>query len=278
MCELEPCAPGRKRILYKKSIFKIEKSGIPSVLYQTTVLNGFYRKLTLSKVSVIIEHYLYLAAMGFAVISGVFLLMNLHKFSSKLPEAWQKSSPLKKFRWSITFLSIHLLIDLICELISTYLAKKGIYNNFVISIDLSLTVPFLFGFFLINMQSPWKRYLIIALYIVMIGYLFIGGYYHPEAVFSDTAFLFFDSVFFLGTLVHLTDLLVNPQSEYFKFQLKMNLSILIFSILSTFLSSIYMVDNPGIRIITVLHYANQIFFLFSFIYIFITEAFKLHRG
>ncbi|MNU85841.1 hypothetical protein D3C71_755900 [compost metagenome] len=173
---------------------------------------------------------------------------------------------------------IYLLINFIAEIILTYLAKNGIYNHFVISIHFSLSTPFLFGFFLINTQSSWKRYAIITLYTIIIVYLIVGGYYHPSAVFPDLVSLFMDSIFFLATLLYLTDLLVNSRSDYFKFRLKITLSVLIFSILSAFLTSIYWIDNPGSRIITTLCFANQIFIQCSFTFIFITEALKLRRG
>lgn len=215
--------------------------------------------------------------MGLAVISGFILLSKLRKFASKLPTNWQGSPALKTFRRGIFFLSIHLLIDLAGDSTCLYLAKHGIYNHFVISIDKTLSTPFLFGFFFINTRSPWKRNAIIALYAVIIGYLLIGGYYHPSAVFPNTVSVFFDSVFFLGALLHLTDLLENPQSEQFRFQLKMNLSILIFSILSAFLTSVYWIDNPGSRTITMLCFTNQILLPLAFICIFIVEMLKLRR-
>ncbi len=225
----------------------------------------------------IIELYLYLAAMGLVVICGFILLSKLRKYSSRLPDEWQKTYSLKNFRLGILFLSIHVFLDLITELFCIYLASHSIYNNFVISIGQTISTPFLFGFFFINTQSSRKRYAIVALYMIIIGYLTIGGYYHPKAVFPDTVSVFFDSIFFLTALLHLTDLLENPQSEHFRFQLKINLSVLIFSILSAFLTSVYWMDNPGSRMITTLCFANQILIQLAFICIFITEMFKLRR-
>lgn len=165
------------------------------------------------------------------------------------------------------------------ELFCFYLASHGIYNHFVISIGQTISAPFLFGFFFINTRSSRKRYAIIILYMIIIGYLTIGGYYHPKAILPNTASVFFDSISFLATLLHLTDLLENPQSEHFRFQLKMNLSILIFFILSAFLTSVYWIDNhPGSRMITALCFANQIFIQLAFICIFITEMLKLRRA
>lgn len=215
--------------------------------------------------------------MGLAAISGFVLLSKLRKFASKLPTSWQGSPALKTFRQGILFLSIHLFIDLTGDSTCVYLAKNGIYNNFVISIDQTLSAPFLFGFFFINTRSSWKRNAIITLYAVIIGYLLIGGYYHPRAVFPYTVTVFFDSIFFLAALLHLTDLLENPQSEQFRFQLKINLSLLIFYILSAFLTSVYWIDNPGSRTITTLFFVNQILLPLAFVCIFITEMFKLRR-
>ena len=224
-----------------------------------------------------VEFYLYLTVMGLAVISGFILLSKLRKFSSRLPKNWQSSSSLKNFRWGVFLLSIHVLIDLITEFICFYLAKHGIYNHFVISINFSLSTPFLFSFFLIYTKASWKRYAITVLYGIMITCFIVGGYYHPDAVLPNTVPAFLDSIIFLAALLHLTDLLEHPQSEQFRFQLKINLSILIFSILSTLLTSVYWIDTPGSATITILCFANQILLPLAFTCIFIIEMFKLRR-
>lgn len=225
-----------------------------------------------------IEFYLYLIAMGLAVISGLILLSKLRQFSSRLPKSWQGSSSLKNFGWSIFLLSMHVLIDLITEFICSYLAKRGIYNHFVISISYSISTAFLFGFFLIYTQAAWKRYAIFVSYTVTLVYFITGGYYHPDAVLPDIISVFLDSIIFLAALLHLTDLLQHPQSEQFRFQLKINLSILLFSILSALLTSVYWIDSFGSTTITILCFANQILVQLAFTCIFIIEIFKLRRS
>nr|WP_294860597.1 hypothetical protein [uncultured Fluviicola sp.] len=176
---------------------------------------------------------------------------------------------------------IYLVITLICEIISYYLAKHGIYNGFVLSINMTLSTPFLFGFLLINTFKSWKQYSYIILYGALVTYFITGGYYHPRSISGGNSSLIISTICFLGALIHLTDLLINPKSDYFKFQLKITVSLLIFNLLSNVLSSFCWFNNEFstryFEPVFYIHLSNATLFYLSFIFIFIIEIRKLQR-
>lgn len=177
---------------------------------------------------------------------------------------------------------IFLVNVLASDVVGTYLAKHHIYNHFVFSIYFTISTPFLFSFLFINTQKSWKQFCYVILYLILVGYLISGGYYHPRSIYSTTTDLLVKSIYFLAALLHLTDLLVTPKLDYFKFQLKINLTFLIWSLLATvitsFLSSDSAESNPYNNFF---HFANIIsitILYLSFSFIFITEIIKLRRG
>ncbi|MNU85840.1 hypothetical protein D3C71_755890 [compost metagenome] len=231
----------------------------------------------------IIHDIIYLSLLGIGVLSLAIFYFMLGKSPGKLPDGWKKTTlPLKRFRISILFLMIYLLVNLIGEIVAINLARHGIYNSFVISINETLATPFLFGFLFIHTQTWWKRYIYALLYLVIVIYFIQGGYYHPSCVLPSFSALLFFSTYFLATLVHLTDLLVNPKSEYFKFQLKVNISILICTLLATMFTSFAWSDNNSdpfySELFFYIHFYNIVAFHLSLDLIFLFEILKLRRG
>lgn len=224
--------------------------------------------------------YLLILGLG-SILLTIFYFM-LVRSAKKLPESWKKSLPTKRFRISILFLTTYLFITFVGEIAAFYLSAFNIYNSFVISINLTLATPFLFGFLFIYTQAAWKRYSYILLYLILVGHFTIGGYYHPDCILSDSSALLFSSINFLAVLLHLTDLLVNPKSEYFKFRLKTCICILIYSLLSSFLTSFYWADTDPTPfysdLIYYIHFYNIVFYYFILDLIFINEIWKLRHS
>ncbi len=224
----------------------------------------------------------YLSIIGFGAVSLIIYYLMLGKSAEKLPKTWRKSLPSKKFRISILFLALYLLIDCAGETIAIYFGEHGIYNFFVQNINETLFIPFLFGFFFIHTSTRWKRAIYLVLYMIFVIYLVSNGYYHPRSISSSFSAIIFFGICFLGALTHLTDLLENPKTEYFKFQLKVNLCILINSLLATLLTSFYLLHtNTGFKYFDLFYYIhayNIMLYYFALDVIFINEIRKLRRG
>ncbi len=229
-----------------------------------------------------IHAIIYLSSLGIGFSSLTMFYLLLRKSEKKLPDQWKKTPRSKKFRISILFLMIYLLIDFIGETIAIYLANHGIYNFFVQNINQTLFMPFLFGFLFIHTHTSWKRYIYFILYAIYVIYLVSSGYYHPRAVSSSFSAILFFGICFLGALTHLTDLLENPKSEYFKFQLKVNLCILINSLLATILTSSYLLqintDFVYSDLFYYIHFCNILLYYIVLDVIFINEIRKLRRS
>lgn len=225
---------------------------------------------------------LYLSILGLGVILLTIFYFMLRKSTDKLPEPWRIPLQLKNFRLSILFFMIYLLINLIGEIVAIYLANHGIYNSFVMSINETLATPFFFGFFFMHTHTRWKRYIYLLLYLINVIYLIQGGYYHPDCVLPSISALVLFSTYFLAALVHLTDLLMNPKSGSFRFQLKVNVSILICTLLATLLTSYSWADiNPDpfySDLFFYIHFYNITFFHLSLDLIFIYEILKLRHA
>lgn len=224
--------------------------------------------------------YLSILGLGFVLLT-IFYFMLLRS-AKRFPENWKKSFSSKRFRISVLFLASYLLITFVGEIAAFYLSVFNIYNSFIISINLTLATPFLFGFLFIHTQTAWKRYSYILLYLILVGHFTIGGYYDPDCILSDFSALLFSSIDFLAVLLHLTDLLVNPKSEYFKFRLKICICVLVYNLLSSFLTSFYWGDtNPTPFYSDLIYYIffyNIVFYYFALDLIFINEIRKLRRG
>ncbi len=224
--------------------------------------------------------YLFILGLGFILLALFYFLLG--RSAEKLPNSWRKSLPSKKFRISILFLAVYLFITFAGEIIAFYLFLNSTYNSFIISINFTLATPFLFGFLFIYTKTAWKRYSYILLYIMLIGYFSNGGYYHPDCNLSDTSALFFSSIYFLAVLLYLTDLLVNPKSEHFRFRLKVCISILIYNLLGCLLTSFNWADTNPIpfysNLIYYIHFFNIVFYYFALDLIIINEIRKLRRN
>lgn len=230
----------------------------------------------------IIHDITYLSAVGLGVVFLVIYYLMLGKSVEKFPDVWKKSLLSKKFKLSILLLMIYLLIDFIGETIAIYLANHGIYNAFVQNINQTAFTPFLFGFLFIHTNTIWKRYIYLILYLILVIHLISEGYYHPRSIPSGiTTILFFGS-YFLAALIHLTDLLENPKSEYFRFQLKVNLCILINSLLAAILTSFHVLqintDFIYSDLFFYIHFYNIVLYYFALDLIFINEIRKLRHA
>ncbi|WP_430406279.1 hypothetical protein [Fluviicola sp.] len=146
---------------------------------------------------------------------------------------------------------------------------------------MTLSTPFLFGFLFINTFKSWKQYAYIILYGALVAYFITGGYYHPRSILDGNSSLIMSTICFLGALIHLTDLLINPKSDYFKFQLKITTSLLIFNLLSNIVSSFCWFNNEFDTLyfepVFYIHLSNAILFYLSFMLFFIIEIRKLQR-
>lgn len=224
---------------------------------------------------------IYFSILGIGVVFLVVLYFMLRKSAENLPGTWKKALSLTKFRTGVLSLMIYFLGVLVSELITTYLGYQGIYNSFVISIGFTVYTPFLLGFLFIYTQTAWKRYSYILLYLILVGYLIIGGYFHPDYVLPYSSSLLFSCIYFLAALIHLTDLLMNPASEHFRFQLKINISILIYNILSSITTSFYWAATdfklPPPELVFDINIYITIFYYFALDLIFVQKILKLRR-
>lgn len=225
--------------------------------------------------------YIYLLVIFSGIIFAGILLTELSKSIKKLPESWRKSTPLKPFRLSICFLMIYLIVTFICELISMYFSLYGIYNHFISVICYTLSLPFLFGFFFVHTQTRWKRYSYIILYLSLIIQFILGGYYQPDSVMPLNTTLFIFSIHFIAALLHLTSLLLNPKTDFFKFQLQINLSILICMLLGSILTSFYttsiLEDFVNFDLFFNIQFYNMVLFYSLIVFILMKELFKLRQ-
>lgn len=226
---------------------------------------------------------LYLVVVSMGIIFSIIYLAQLRKSAAKLPEEWRKSASWKNFRNSIYLLTIFLTLVLINQLVLCYLAIQHINNGLAFSLCFTFVPIPLFAFFFLHTQSMWKRYSYIVLHAILIGSLVFGGYYHPLSTPNAEISLILNSVFFLIALLHLTDLLIHPKTDHFKFKLKINLIILVFSLMASILSSLDWENiTPGYSgnysLIFLLQNGNMILFYFSFTCVFVPEIIKLRRG
>lgn len=226
---------------------------------------------------------LFLSVISLGIISSILFLVMLRKSTTRLPKEWRKSESIKNFNLGIYFLLFFLVSAFITYLFSAYLQGHGIQDGFVFSIYFTIATLLLFAFLFIYTQTRWKRYCYIVMYSILVGYLINGGYFHPLSRHTPTAPLLLNSIFFLAALLHLTDLLINPKIDHFKFKLKISLIILIFALMANILTSFHwsdiVVDNViDFPFIFLLQIGNLILFYFSFACVFILEIIKLYRG
>lgn len=225
---------------------------------------------------------LYLTVISSGILSSIIYLVQLRRSTAKLPEAWRNSASQKNFRNSIYLLTVFLVLTLINQLVLNYLIRNHINNGLSFSICFTVVPIPLFAFSYMHTQSRWKRYSYIVLHATLIGYLIIGGYYHPLRSPDMTISLVLNSVFFLIALIHLTDLLIHPETDHFKFKLKISLIVLVFALMASILSSIYWEDVASGHPLhfpfgLVLQNGNMLLFYSSFAVLFTQEILKLLR-
>lgn len=221
--------------------------------------------------------------MMLGIISAGILEWKLHQSISKLPKEWKSHRSMKNFQSGVFFLFLFITGGLVSESISQYLAFNGIYNSFLFSIDFTVNTLFLFGFLYINTNKNWKRLIYFILYAIIVGYLINGEYYDRHCILPSNSSLLIFSLYFIAALLHLTDLLLNPKSTNFNFQLKINLNILFYALISTIVTSFHWAEMMKIgsirsEFIFYLHATGIYLFYFAFALIFISEILKLRRG
>lgn len=216
-----------------------------------------------------------------AVISAAILLRLLRKSTLNVPQKWAALSDIKTFKRGITLLLIYLSIVFVGELIAIILGTQGIYNSYIMSLNTSLYTPFVYGFLFLYTHTTWKRYFYVVLYFILLGYFISGGYYHPRSVLGGTAILVIDIPLFLAALIHLTDLLLEPQNTWFKFRLRLSLSVLFYSVVALIIQSFewYYEDEYKSRPMIVFYIAllNVTLYYFALTLIFLLESIKLYR-
>jgi hypothetical protein len=227
--------------------------------------------------------YFIFPIMVLGLISGGILHWRLHKFIARLPQKWKRLMSFRNFQRGVLFLTLFITSSLVTESVSQYLADQGIYNGFVFSIDFTVSTIFLFGFLFINTKKNWKKFIYFILYTIIVGYLINGGYYDRHCILPGDCSLIIFSIYFLVALLHLTDLLLAPKSTHFNFQLKINLSILIFSLVSVIITSFHWADAMELgpyysNLILYIHMINICLFYLSLALIFISEILKLRHG
>ena len=217
------------------------------------------------------------------IITSVIFLNMLRKSTARLPEGWRKSTASKNFNLSVFFLLIFLILAFFNELVTGYLACNNIPNGYVFTIFFTTATLLLFCFLFIHTQTRWKRYSYLILYSILIGFLINGGHYHPLSSLTTSSSLLLNSIFFLAALLHLTDLLIHPKTDHFKFKLKINLIILIFALMADILTSFHWSDKTSDNVIDfpfvfLIQIGNMLLFYSSFACVFIFEIIKLYRA
>jgi len=223
------------------------------------------------------EFILNLIVLGISIALGTTLLVCLKKSKRSLPETWQKSASVKNFRLSILLLSTYLSIVFIGEVIATSMAGMGIYNCYIIIGSYTLHIPFLLGFFFINTVSSRKRYVYIFVYLILVAHFIWMDYYNPRSVLAIHTSQVIDTSLFIAALLHLTDILVNPKSDYIKFQFRIDFSILIFFLLTTITSPFFVDALDPHEILFHLNTLIITLYYLSFAVIFTSEIIKLSR-
>ncbi len=223
-----------------------------------------------------------LSVMTLALIASGIFQWQLRQFIANLPGNWRNSAQFRNIRVANLVLFLLLLSSFITAIIAEYLASKGIYNHYIFSFDFTFSTLFLFSFFFVCTRKTWKRATYFLFYVILVGYLIQGGYYHPKCILPGNSNVLISSMYFLAALLQLTDLLLENRLVYFRFYLKTNLSILIYSLISIILTSalwaeIYDTGHSS-DLIYYLHVLNIGFFYASLIAIFISETLKLRRG
>ncbi len=224
-----------------------------------------------------LQYYIYFAGLILSVILAALLLLESNKSVSKLPEAWRKTRPFKKFRLSIWFLMSYLFVNLISELIAMYLASNHMYNCFIYSIGQTIYFLFFLFFLYLYTNKSWKKFAYFILYATLVGHLVWGGYYHPRSIMSVEYSLLLNGVFFISCLFHLTDLLMSPKSDHFKFQLKINFIFLIYSLLGTIAATHWMYADIYADFSFQLQFSNAVLFYYVISLILLLEILKLRK-
>ncbi len=220
---------------------------------------------------------IYQFVIGLGVVLAALFLWVSYKSNAKLPEGWRKSETHRLFQRSVLFLLSYLAINLICESIAIHLARHRIYNSYVMSINMTLSTLFLFGFLFINTRLVWKHYSYFILFICLVIYFIAGGYYHPKCILTITSSLVFHGICFLGLSIYLTELLLRPDYPHFRFQLQITASSLIYFLLSEIICSFSWYDMLYSETIFYLQISNALLFYLSLILIFCIKLVKLHR-
>ncbi len=213
------------------------------------------------------------------MISAAILWRTLKHSNSRVPREWDESQSRRRFRLSISFLFAYLAIVCTGEWISIYLSSHGIYNSYVMSLNVALSTPFLFGFFYLHTRTACKRYAYILFYLIPLGFLISGGYFHPKSVLSEYAIPVIYIPFFLVAFLHMTDLLITPQSEYFKFRIKIGIIVQVHSLLVIIITFFYWSYQwILLELIRFIHLGNISLYYLCLAILCLSETFKQRKA
>jgi hypothetical protein len=219
--------------------------------------------------------------MGLSVILAGGLLWESSRSASKLPEVWRKTQYSKEFRLSIWFLMTYLFLNLVSEIVATYLAYHQIYNSFVYSISHTLYFPFFLFYLHCFTYTSWKNYAYFILYAVVIVYFIFGGYYAPRCILPSKSSLLLNGSHFLSVILLLTDLLLSPKRDHFKFQLRICITFMIFTIFAAILTSAQWTNTTEHKmfsdVIFNLHFLNSVVLYYVISLILLLEIIKLRK-
>jgi hypothetical protein len=214
-----------------------------------------------------------------AGISAAILWRTLKHSNSRFPKEWEQSQSRRRFQLSISFLFAYLAIVCTGEWIAVYLSCHGIYNSYVMSLNVALSTPFLFGFFYLHTRTAWKRYAYILFYLIPLGFLISGGYFHPKSVLSEYAIPVIYIPFFLVAFLHMTDLLITPQSEYFKFRIKIGIIVQVHSLLVIIITFFYWSYQwILLELIRFIHLGNISLYYLCLAILCLSETFKQRKA
>lgn len=160
------------------------------------------------------------------------------------------------------------------------MSDHGICNGYVYAINNTLSVGFFFGFLWIHSITPWKKITYVLLIVGLISVFAIGGFHIPNCDISGYDALIPFSIYFLGALLYLSDLLLQPKTEHFGFQLKVTVVFMIFYILMTISCTavwIIPVENAEWSLINVFQMITINSFYLILAIIFAVETLKLKR-
>ncbi len=225
-----------------------------------------------------IEDFLYLSSILISVICAIIFLWQLQRSFSRLPNDWQLSVKLKRFRLGAILLFLYLTVHLIFESIACWMSTEHINNHFLVNINSTISIAILFIFFYIHTQTIWMRYIYVLLYLIMVGYFTSKGLYYPGTITAEIGMFLSFGIYFIAALFQLSDLLLKRNGDYWAFQLKICVVMIVTSLLATITGTYISTLERHIMPLLYTHLSLVASFYLGMAVIFISETRKLRRG